>query len=39
MHHAIPIEIMLRGNNRVFTENIDHPVEPASGRRPTPRPC
>jgi hypothetical protein len=23
----IPIEIMLRGDNRVFTENIEHPVE------------
>lgn len=23
----IPIEIMLRGNNRVFTESLEHPVE------------
>jgi hypothetical protein len=23
----IPIEIMLRGDNRVFTETLDHPVE------------
>jgi hypothetical protein len=23
----IPIEIMLRGNNRVFTENLEHPVD------------
>ena len=25
----IPIEIMLRGNNQVFTENLEHPGEPA----------
>jgi len=25
----IPIEVMLRGNNRVFTENLEHPVEAA----------
>lgn len=23
----IPIEVMLRGDNRVFTENLEHPVE------------
>jgi len=25
----IPIEIMLRGNNHVFTESLEHPVDPA----------
>jgi hypothetical protein len=24
----IPLEIMLRGNNRVFTETLEHPIEP-----------
>jgi hypothetical protein len=27
---TIPLEIMLRGNDRVFTESIVHPGEPAS---------
>lgn len=27
MTMQIPLEIMLRGNNRVFTQNLEHPVE------------
>jgi hypothetical protein len=27
---TIPLEIMLRGNNRVFTENLVHPGDPST---------
>ncbi|HEY8548936.1 MAG TPA: hypothetical protein VIL35_03175 [Vicinamibacterales bacterium] len=27
---TLPIEIMLRGNERVFTESLEYPVEPAA---------